>query len=209
MKKIIFVAAIISIFSTAAQAASPMNQSGFFFKPYLSIEYSAPDISGGGTNVNFKTSQNFFSQMRDLENLALGGNFRVHKNLGFNINWAQTDMENYALQAAPGGLTRKANFRLDQYNFTALGYFPVVKDSFELFVEGGAADITSKLNYAGLDGVFHENKAHETKAVYGAGFQLYVNPNNIVRFSVQKYAGKLALLDSHFTTIRIGYLASF
>jgi len=181
---------------------------GFFFKPSLSIEYNAPEVSGGGTNTDFKTSDDLFHQLREIENIALGFNFRLHRYLGFNANWVQSDLDNASLQDV-GALSRKANFRIDQYNFSALFYVPLVENLFEVFAEGGVSDMTSKLNYANASGVFLERKAHETTGLYGAGFQLTLNENNAIRFSVQKYYGKLALLDSHYSTVRIGYLRSF
>lgn len=186
----------------------PRESAGFFFKPFLSIEYSAPRILGGGTNVEFKTSHNLFSQVRDIENIALGMNLRIHRYLGFNANWAQTELDNTSLQNI-GTLSREANFRLDQYNFSALFYAPIVENLFELFAEGGISDMSSRLNYASSSGNFSDRKSHETMGIYGIGFQILPSETSAIRFSVQKYSGKLALLNSHYETIRIGYLKAF
>ena len=185
------------------------SENGFFFKPAITLEYSAPVTSSGGSNSDFKTN-NFGKQLRNVENIAIGTNLRVHEFLGFNINWAQTDLNNTVLQDV-GGLSRKAHFKLDQYNFSALFYAPVVKNTFELFAEAGVSDMTSRLSYARVDGTMVDRKAHETMGLYGAGFQVYLSEQNdsAIRFSVQKYAGKQALLNTNFTTVRVGYLKSF
>jgi hypothetical protein len=57
------------------------SENGFYFKPGISIEYSAPVTSAGGPNADFKTN-NFGKQVSGLENLALGFNVRVQKYLG-------------------------------------------------------------------------------------------------------------------------------
>ena len=193
-----------SVHDITINTASP---NAFYFKPYFSIEYSAPVISGGGANVDFKTSKSFFSQMREFENLALGGHFRVQKYLGFNLNWAQSEMDNSSANNLP--LSRKANFRMDHYNLSALFFVPVVEKSFELFGEVGAADMYSKIDYVQSNGNFVSDKAHETKAFLGAGAQINLNETSSLRISFQKYSGKLALLNSYYTTLRVGYLHAF
>jgi len=205
MKRTIFYIVILSLFSAKTFAKTP---DGFFFKPAVTIEYSAPEISGGGVNTDFKTSQSLFDQIIDFENIAVGGNFRVHENLGFNANFAQSAMDNHELFNV-GSLSRKANLRIDQYNFSALFYAPIVKNLFEAFAELGVSDINSKLTYTRSNGVSFSGKAHETKAIYGAGFQINLTESDAIRFSVQKYSGKLALLNANYTTIRIGYLKAF
>lgn len=202
MKKII---AVLSVFLISFSANA---KDDFFFKPAVTIEYSAPEISGGGVNTSFKNSQNLFDQIWDFENLALGANLRVHKYLGFNANWAQTAMDNYSVFNV-GALSQKANFRLDQYNFSALGYLPIVEDTFEIFAEAGVSNINSKLTYVTSGNSVFSGKAHETKGFYGAGLQINLTKSDALRISFQKYCGKLALLDANFSTVRIGYLKAF
>ncbi len=204
MKKIIFFAVIFSFFSTNSFAK---NEEGFFFKPFISIEYSAPALSSG-VNKNFK-SNNFGKQISGFENIALGGNFRLHKFLGFNANWFQGSLNDNSLQDV-GYLNNKARFKFDQYNFSALAYLPA-NDFFEFFAEAGVADIHSRLNYVKNDSTAIKNKAHETKAILGAGFQFKPckKSDDMIRLSFQKYSGKLALLDTNYSTVRIGYLKAF
>lgn len=232
MKRVIFYTTILSFFSFAALASTTSDdysnpkyphqkplpsihnievkqapENGFFFKPFLSLEYSAPRISGGGINSQLRTN-NFGKQMTHFENIAVGFNFRVHRYLGFNANWQKTDLTNDVLQGI-GSLSQEARFKMNHYNFSALFYGPRIENFLETFLEAGVADMNSKLTYVQSNGVVGDRKAHETMGIYGVGFQLLVNPDNIVRFSIQKYSGKLALIDSYYTTIRVGYLRSF
>ena len=196
MKKLIL-AFLISFVAITAQA-----------KNYLTIEYNAPEISGGGANTDFKTSKGLFGQIADFNNIALGANFRIHKNFGFNANWSQVEMENYSIFNV-GSLSRKASLQIEHFNFSALAYLPVKKDLFELFAEFGIADINSKLTYVTSSGAVFAGKSHDTKALYGFGFQVHLTKSEALRLSFQKYSGKLSLLDSSYSTLRIGYLKAF
>jgi hypothetical protein len=205
MKRIIILSALISMLSFQVSAK---NQDGFFFQPSATIEYSAPALRGGGEN-GFMRSNNFGKQISGLENFTVGGNFRVHKNLGFNANWAQSALHNSALPDV-GALGLEARFKIDHYNFSALGYLKA-NEIIEFFAEAGVSDMSSRLNFVRADGSVTNRKAHETKALYGAGLQFKPNQKSQdqIRLSFQKYAGKLALLDSNYTTVRIGYLKAF
>ncbi len=201
MKKIyIFLAILLLPISANAK-------SEFFFQPLISIEYSAPQISKGGVNTRFENSKGFFEQMKDFENLALGANFRVHKSLGFNLNWSQTSLDNTSLQGV--ALSQKANLRIDNYNFSALGYYPVIKDNLDFFVEGGVSRMLSRLTYHDAGGNFRADKHNENTAFYGAGFQVQFSETDFLRVSYQKYSGNLGLLGANFATMRIGYLKAF
>lgn len=205
MKNIILYTAILSLFSL--QSFAKISDE-FFFTPAATIEYSAPILTSGGVNADMRTN-NFGKQMSHIQNIALGANFRVHKFLGFNANWAQTELKNDSLQNI-GSLSQEARFKLDQYNFSALAYMPINK-RFELFAEAGVADINSKLTYVTSAGLSVNNKAHETMGLYGLGFQVKLceNADDAIRVSFQKYTGKLALTNTYYTTVRIGYLKAF
>lgn len=176
---------------------------GFFFKPMLSIEYHAPRISSSGVNSEFKVSGTLFHQIGDLQNIAIGGNFRVHKYLGLNANWVQSDMTNSSLQGL-AALSNRAQFRFDQYNLSALFYVPVIENFFEIFAEGGLADMRSQLTYNDV-----RNTSHETVGLYGAGFQFIFNEKDALRLSWQRYAGRIGLINSEYSAMRIGYLRAF
>jgi hypothetical protein len=180
---------------------------GFFFKPALSIEYSAPRFTQSGVNSYFKSSGAISRQISDLNNFAIGGNFRVHKFLGINANWAQGKMLNDSLQGA-GSLSERAQFRFDQYNLSALVYVPAIENFFEIFAEGGVADMRSRLTYS-VGGNNFDQKSHETLGFYGAGFQIILNDSDLIRVSWQKYAGRIALINSEFLVTRVGYLHRF
>ncbi len=180
----------------------------FFFKPAFSIEYNAPRISKSGVNSLFKVSGTFFHQVGDLQNIALGGNFRVHKYLGFNANWVQSELVNSELQGI-GNLSQRAQFSFDQYNLSALFYVPVIENFFEIFAEGGLADMRGRLTYAPINGSTVTETSHQTVGLYGAGFQIILNEKDTIRLSWQRYAGRIGLINSDYSTMRVGYLAAF
>ncbi len=208
MKKL-FTAIFIFSCLVIASTANAKITDGFFLKSFVSLEYSAPEISGGGGNTDFQTNL-FGKQISNFENIAIGLHFRVHRYLGFNANWQQSELHNSSLTHY-GALQQKARFKMDQYNLSALFYLPVKEDEFEIFAEAGVADMNSKLTFIASDSSSTYRKNHETMGLYGLGFQFmpFDDSDDAFRFSFQKYIGKLALLDSHFTTIRIGYLKSF
>jgi len=184
-------------------------QDGFFFEPFLSVEYSAPKLSGGAQNSKFKTD-NIFKQVTAFDNIALGIHGRIHKYVGFNANWAQTDlssteMANYALE-------KKANYALNYTNFSALFFVPLIEDSkVEIFAELGAADMKSKISIFETSGEYTKKQSHQTATFYGAGFQIapFDSSNDSIRMSFLRYAGKIALLDTNLTIVRLGYVKSF
>ncbi|MBU6140262.1 MAG: hypothetical protein KGP29_01720 [Proteobacteria bacterium] len=180
----------------------------FFFKPALSIEYNAPRISRSGANSSFRVSGALFHQVGDLQNIALGGNFRVHKHLGFNANWVQSELVNSELQGM-GTLSERAQFSFDQYNLSALFYVPVIENFFEIFAEGGVADMRGRLTYTPAGGSAVNETSHQTVGLYGAGFQIILNEKDTIRLSWQRYAGKIGLINSDYSTMRVGYLMSF
>ena len=204
-KHVSYCATILSLFSSPALAKVADN---FYLKPFATIEYSAPVITNGGSNSEFKT-HNFGQQLRHFDNIAIGGSLRVHKNLGFNLNWAKTELKNDTLQNI-GALSQEARFKMNQINLTALGYAPL-SEAFEAFAELGVADINSRLHYATAVGAGANRKAHETKMVYGLGLQFKPCPmsDDAIRLSFQKYAGRMGLLNAQLTTVRIGYMKAF
>ncbi len=204
MKKLILVSAFFSLLSLESFAKLP---DGFFFQPAVTIEYSAPSISSG-VSKNF-SSNNFGKQISGFENIALGANVRVHKNLGFNANWYQGALSGNSLQNA-GYLNNKARYKFDQYNFSTLVYIPATNFA-EFFVEGGIANIRSHLNYVSNSGSSVSQSANHNKGFYGAGIQFKIceKSGDAIRLSFQKYSGKLALIDTNYSTVRIGYLKVF
>lgn len=181
---------------------------GFYFDHNFLFEYSVPIISGGGTNTEFKASKNLLHQIKDIENISFGQHFRIHKYLGLEWSWTQTDLDNTNFQDA-GPLAQKAGFRMDHYDFAATFFLPTDKDFFEVFAKIGVSDMKSKLRYVKSDGTFIQARDKETKGIYGIGLQFDVNKKDKLRVYFQKYAGKLALLDAHYSTLRVGYLKNF
>ncbi len=211
MKKIsYFVSALFFIISLQEVSASAVRENNkFFFKPALTVEYSAPATSNGGDNADFNTT-NFGKQLTNFQNIAIGGHFRVHKNLGFNINWQQAALENNALQDAPS-LASKANLKLNQYNFSALFFTPKVENALDFFAEVGVSDINSKLSYVRSNGSAVVAKSHQTVGLIGVGLQFspFEKSDDAIRFSVQRYLSKIDVINAHYTTVRIGYVKFF
>ncbi len=183
--------------------------SEFFLKPALTLEYSAPSFSGGGVNSRFKT-KSFDDQVKNIDNFALGANLKIHKNLGFNINWAQTNLVNdYGFKDI--SVVLRPRFKMDYYNFSVLGYIPVEKNLFELFVEGGVSDMNSSLVLFKSSGSYFKANDHETNLFFGGGFVIspFTNSGDGFRFSALKYVNKISLLNTDLTVLRIGYLKRF
>jgi len=176
-------------------------------QPFISIEYSAPRFSNNNKPNQFKTNV-FEKQMKDVENIALGLNFRVTKYFGLNANWAQTELNSGSLDNA--SLSQVARFNMDQYNFSGLFYLPIVENSFDIFAELGASEMFSRMNYTDSNQNFVQNKSHRAAAFYGAGFQVapFANAKDLIRFSVQRYSGNL-VTGNEYSTVRLGYLKAF
>lgn len=194
-----------SVYDIKVKKSSTFGE--FFFKPSLSIEYNATRFVKSGVNSSFRNAGTLINQLEDLNNVAIGGNFRVHKYLGFNANWAQGEMVNNQLQGQK--ISSRANYSFDQYNLSALLYVPAIENFFEAFLEGGVTDMRSRLKYGSSSGAAITQKSHETLGFYGAGFQFILNENDTIRVSWQRYSGRVALLGSEYTTTRIGYLRAF
>jgi hypothetical protein len=226
MKILRFFVAIFLLYSASAIAADrdydlgqknqtslepPLSETlkaGFFFQPFLSLEYSAPGIKGGGANANFRTNA-FEVQLANFQNIAPGLHVRVHKFLGFNANWYQSELVNGSLQGV--SLSQRPKYKIDQYNFSALVFLPKV-EFIEFFGEFGVAMMRNRISYVDSSGMFISQVQNKNTAFYGGGFQLtpFKNSKDAIRFSIQKYSGTMPLLgDSHYTTVRIGYLFWF
>ncbi len=202
-----------ALLSNATALAATKNAhvatKNFFFKPALTIEYSAPRLSAGGDNAEFKTN-NLANQLKGFENIALGFHVRVHKYLGFNVNWSQTDLNNDKLQGE--SISQKARLNLDYYNFSALFFAPIKSSAkIEFFGEVGVSDIRNRLSYVDSTGGFFVDKDHETRAFFGAGFQMapFAKSDDMIRFSALRYLGEIDIISSNLTMVRLGYVKTF
>jgi len=203
MKKILalFSAFIFSISSANAGILSP------FASTYLTIELGKSVLSNQSINSKFKNSNDFFENLRQFEDIALGGHIRFGL-LGVNLNWSQTSLKNNRLKGYDS-LESQAKYKSDQINATALFFLPIIPTRAELFVEAGVVDIGSKLHYTPTGGTKVQRKGHETIGLYGIGAQVSPFGGDFIRLSAQRYMGKIGLLDTQYTTFRIGYLKSF
>lgn len=181
----------------------------FFFKPFATVEYSAPRFYGDSRAKRFATDS-FFTQLKNFDNIAIGFHGRVHKYVGFNFNWSQTDLSSTALKGYE--IAKKAELALDYFNVSALFFAPLIEDSFlELFGELGLSKMKSKINISETSGKYTKKTTSETVPFVGIGVQLapFESSQDAIRVSFQHYLNKLDLVQANFSTIRIGYVKSF
>ncbi len=205
MKKLLITSAVFC--AIANQSFAKELPQGFFLKPAATIEYSGVGLNSG-YDKNYRTN-NFTKQMANFENIAIGGNLRVHKNLGFNLNWYQGALVDHSVHNV-GYLNYRATQKFSQFNVSALAYVPA-NEMIDLFAEAGLADIDGKLSYVTNSGSSVSQKSHQTLGFYGLGFQFKPcnDSDDSIRVSFQKYAGKLGLLDANYSTVRLGYVKAF
>ena len=203
MKKIFALLTVfgLTISSANAEILSP------FASTYATIELGKSVLSNQSINSKFENGNDFFENLRQFEDIALGGHIRFGL-LGVNVNWSQTSLKNNRLKGYDS-LESQAKYKSDQINATALFFLPIIPTRAELFVEAGVVDIGSKLHYTPTGGTKVQRKGHETIGLYGIGAQVSPFGGDFIRLSAQRYIGKIGLLDTEYTTIRLGYLKSF
>lgn len=207
MKKIAI--AVIAFFIFNSQSFANTNRfDNFYFKPALTIEYQAPHISGGGANSNLKTN-NFGKQITNFENIAIGGFVKFSPRIGVNLNWVKTNLHNSELKGV--ALSQVARFNIEHINLSGVYLVEVIDNFAEFFGEAGVSSMKSNLKYvdSNLNSVKKTN--NELMPFIGAGFQIkpFKSPSNALRFSVQRYCCKIDLIDSPYTTVRVGFVKYF
>jgi hypothetical protein len=175
---------------------------------FITLELSKSVLSKNQINADFKNSNTMLESLRQFEDIAIGGNIRFGKFIGFNVNWSQTNLKNNAVNGV-SQLQNSARYKSDQINYTTLLYLPLITKRVELFLEGGLVDIGSKLKYTRSGGIDVEKKSHDTMFIYGLGAQISPLGGDFIRLSALRYAGKIGLLETNYTTVRLGYLKSF
>ncbi len=175
---------------------------GFVLKPAMTFEYQ-------GVQVDNFSENSFGHQLKNFDNIVLGLNFRVHKYLGFNFNWAKSSLESNSFDNAV--LSEKQALNLQNFNATSVLYFPLIGDHWlEGFAEIGVSDVQSELKLVDLSGVGTKQKSHETAPLYGLGIQFMPYDYDIAfRFGVQKIQTNLGLANSSITTFRGGVIIPF
>jgi hypothetical protein len=179
-----------------------------FADTFITLELSKPVLSRNEVKTDLKNQNDFLEGIRQFEDIAIGGHIRFGKFLGFNLNWSQSNLKNHSV-AGVNKLESPAKYKSDQINTTALFYLPIIPTRADLFIETGIVDIGSKLKYTTNGGARVEKKSHETMFLYGIGAQISPFGGDFIRLSLHRYAGKIGLIDSNYTTIRLGYLKSF
>ena len=180
----------------------------FILKSAMTIEYQGMGTKGDGQNGQFK-NRSFWNQLKNFDDIALGANFRVHKYLGFNLNWSKNTMKNGGLNGY--SLADKASLNLQNINATSVLYFPIIGDQWmEGFAEIGVSDVKSELKFIETNGQQIKQSSHETALLYGAGIQFMPYYSDIAfRFGFQKYQTNLGLVGATITTFRGGVVIPF
>ena len=181
---------------------------GFMLKPAITAEYQGMDIDANGQNNHFE-HRLFEQQLKNFDNIVVGLNFRVHKYLGFNLNWSKNTLKNDGLNGF--SIINKASLNAENINATSLLYFPIVGDHWlEGFGEIGVSDVNSTLKFTEVGGTPTAHKSHETTLLYGAGIQFMPYDFDIAfRFGFQKYQTNLGLANARITTFRGGVVIPF
>jgi hypothetical protein len=195
-----------SLIAENSLAENSASNNHFYFKPALSIEYVGSDLSNGA-NKNFKTN-NFGKQISGFENIAIGGNLRIHKFLGFNLNWFQSEFSNDTLENY--SISNKARFKFQQYNLTALSYFEA-NDFIEFFAEAGLSNIRSELKFSETNSNSNKFRDSQNSLLYGFGIQgkFGKENRNLIRLSFHRQNQQLKFLNVDYASVRIGYAITF
>ncbi len=210
-KKIITLLSFLLALNLGGLANAAQNSSlldGFMFKPAITLEYQGMDINASSQNNHFK-SRHVEQQLKNFDNIALGLNFRVHKYLGFNLNWSKNLLKNDALDFAI--LSDTASLKIQNMNATTVLYFPIVGDNWlEGFAEVGVSDLKSTLRFTEVSAAKTAQQSHETALLYGAGIQFMPYDFDIAfRFGFQKYQTNLGSLNADITAFRGGAVMPF
>jgi opacity protein-like surface antigen len=181
---------------------------GFMLKSAITLEYQGMDIDGSTPNNHFE-NRHFEQQLKNFDNIVIGLNFRVHKYLGFNLNWAQNTLKNDSLKGFT--IANNASLNIENINATSLLYFPIIGDNWlEGFAEIGVADVNSRVKFLETSGAINSKKSHETALLYGGGIQFAPYDFDIAfRLSFQRYEANLGLVDSKINTFRGGVIIPF
>jgi hypothetical protein len=208
MSKKIFLFLNLIFFLCNLNAAYAGIFDGFLLRTSLSAELQASQIKAKALNGKFE-SKPFEDQIKNLDNVALGLNFRVHKYLGFNANLskfsAQSNFQDGVL------LQNKSDFSFQNANLSALVYIPLIGDNLvDMFIEGGVSDVNFELKYKDALNDVYVFKDHETALFYGGGIE--ISPYNwqmAFRLSAQRYITKLDPIKGDVVTWRGGFIKYF
>ncbi len=175
---------------------------------FVSVELGKAVMSRDSVKSDFSNTSGAIEAIRQFEDIAIGGNIRFLKKFGINVNWSKTSLKNDRVEGV-NNLSSSAKYKADQINYSGLYYITLIPTRAEIFFEAGVASIGNKLNYSLANGTKYEKKDREFLALGGIGLQVSPFGGDYIRFSVHKFAGKIGLLDSNYTQIRLGYLKSF
>jgi hypothetical protein len=172
---------------------------------YLTLEFNKSYLSHKNINSNFSRNYNFKDNISNFNDVAIGANLKIFGSFGVNFNWSQTSLKNDNLYGV-NNLENQAKYKSDQFNLTGLFYIPIIPTRAQIFLEAGVADIGSKLSYNQTDKININRSSNQLIGLYGFGAQISPFGGDYLRFSVHRYTGKMKLLDTNYTSIRVGYL---
>jgi len=191
-----------------------------FFKPayggilspladtFITIELGKAIMSRDSVKSDFSNTSGAIEAIRQFEDIAIGGNVRFLKKFGVNVNWSKTSLKNDRINGV-NNLSSSAKYKADQINYSGLYYITLIPTRAEIFFEAGVASIGNKLNYSLSDGTKYQKNDREILGLGGVGIQVSPLGGDYIRLSAHRYIGKIGLLDSNYTQIRLGYLKSF
>lgn len=177
MKRIVFVIAILfSVDAYAATAKPPADNDGFFFKPYIGVDYeytSASYNNIGASNVSYG---DIFSNSFNGGDIHVGA--RVHQYLGFEASYFDTANSN---KSNVLGSSIGTSSKYDGWSIDAMGYLPVDQaKKFELIATTGYANIAAK-GSATISGTTYNSNENDNAWRIGGGAQYWVTDNLNIR----------------------------
>lgn len=188
MKKAFFVAALAMAAATPAFA----ENDGFYFKPYVGLDYQ-------NTYINYKGDYDHFYET-DLNGGNIHVGARVHKYLGFEGGYSDT------LQARKdvndSSLQYNTKSQMKQWTLDAMGYLPVdAAQKVELIATAGVAvsKFTAQLNFAGAP-VTGSDTSNVFRVGGGAQYWLTKNVNARVLVRYQTSSHDSGIDDAIVTT---------
>ena len=179
-----------------------------FADTFLTVELGKAVLSRDSVKSDFSNTSGAIEAIRQFEDIAVGGNIRFLKKFWVNVNWSKTSLKNDRVSGV-NNLSSSAKYKADQINYTGLYYITLIPTRAEIFLEAGIASIGNKLNYSLTDGTKYQKNDREVLGLGGVGIQISPLGGDYIRLSLHKYVGKIGLLDSNYTQIRLGYLKSF
>ena len=174
---------------TTAPASSPTTASdyGFFFKPYVGADYQYSHFGSKTDSATGLKTSDFVDLGLNGGNVHIGA--RVHKNLGFELGYQQTE-DSKKNDILGSGLNAKVHYSSE--TFDVLGYWPVT-EKVDLIGTAGVSNSHIKASYTGI--LNETDKDSEIKPRIGVGAQYAITDNlnmrGIVRYQEASFGSSV------------------